>query len=54
MAVEASLTFNYGEFTIIKIRVENRLPDAEELHRVPVPEPVGDEEVAILSPQHVR
>ena len=45
--------FNYGEFAVIKIRVEHRLPDAEKFHGVPVAQPVGDEELAVLCSEHV-
>lgn len=34
--------------------VVHALPDAEELHRVAVAQPVGDEEVPVLGLQHVR
>ncbi len=53
VAVEACLAFNCGEFAIIKVGIEYRLPDAKELHRVPVAQPVGDEEVAVLGAKHV-
>ena len=46
-------TFNYGEFAIIKIWVEHGLPNTEELHGVPVAEPVGDKKLAVLGAKHV-
>jgi hypothetical protein len=53
VAVQADLTFNYGEFAIIKSRVEYGFPDTEEFDRVAVPQPVGDEKLSILRPQHI-
>lgn len=53
VAVQAGLTFNYGEFAGIKIGVVDGLPDAEELDGVPVPQPIGDEELSVLGPEHV-
>jgi len=32
--------FNYGEFAIIKIRIVDLLPNAKELDRVPIAQPV--------------
>ena len=54
VAIQSSLTFNYGEFAIIKIRIEDGLPDTEELHRVPIAEPISDEKVSVLGPKHIR
>ena len=54
VAVQPGLTFNYGEFAIIKTRVVNRLPNAEELHGIPVTQPVGNEKIAVLGLEHVR
>ena len=54
VAVQAGLTFNCGEFAIIKTGVEHRFPDAKELHRVTVSQPVRDKKLAILGLQHVR
>jgi len=45
-AVQPGLTFNYGEFAGIKLRVVDCLPDAEEFHSVAVAQPVGDEKFA--------
>jgi len=42
VAVETGLTPYYGEFAVIKIGVENGLPDAGKLHRVTVSEPIRD------------
>jgi len=53
VAIESGLAFNCGEFAIIKIRIEHRFPDAEELHGVPVAEPVRNEKLAVFRPQHV-
>ena len=53
VVVQTGLASNYGEFAIIKIGVENRLPNSKELHRVAVSKPVGDEEIAVLGLQHV-
>lgn len=53
VAVQSGLTFNDGEFAVIKIWVEHGLPDAKEFHGIPVAEPVGDKKLAILRPQHV-
>src|SRR3990167_2001797 len=36
VSIKTSLTSNYGKFAIIKIGIKNRLPNAEELHRVAV------------------
>jgi hypothetical protein len=54
VAVQSSLTFNYGEFALIKIRIEDGLPDAEEFHRVPIAEPISDEKVSVFGPKHIR
>ena len=53
VAVQAGLTFNCGEFAIIKTRVEHRLPDAKKLNGVAVAKPVGDEKLAVLGLEHV-
>ena len=53
VAVQSGLTFNYGEFAVIKIWVEHGFPDAKELHGVPVAEPVGDKKLPIFRSQHV-
>ena len=53
VAVQSGLASNYGEFAVIKIRVEDRFPDAEKFHRIPVAQPVGDEELAVLCSEHV-
>ena len=50
----ARLTFNYGEFAIIKTGVENGFPDAKELDRVAVSQPIRDKELAVLRLEHVR
>ncbi len=42
VAVEAGPTFNYGEFAIIKTGVENGFPDAEELDRIAVSQPIRE------------
>ena len=39
ITVQSSLTFNCGEFAIIKIWIEDGLPNAKELHCIPVSEP---------------
>ena len=39
----AGRTFNCGEFATIKLRIEDRLPDAAELNGVAVSQPIGDE-----------
>ena len=54
VTVQTCLIFNYGEFAIIKSGIENGLPNAEKLDGVAIAEPVGDEKLAILGPQHVR
>jgi hypothetical protein len=48
------LTSNYGEFAIIKIRIEDGLPDSKELHCITVTKPIGYEEVPVLGPEHIR
>ena len=53
VAVEPSLTSNYGEFAGIKLWVVDGFPDAKEFDGVPIPQPVGDEEVAVLGLEHV-
>ena len=53
VAVEPGLTFNYGEFAGIKLWVVDGFPDAEEFDGVPISQPVGDEEVAVLGLEHV-
>lgn len=45
VVVQASLTSYYGEFAIIKSGVENRLPDAKELDRVAISQPIRNEEL---------
>jgi hypothetical protein len=54
VAVQSSLTFNYGEFAIIKTRIEDGFPDAEELDSVAVAKPIGYEKVSVLGPKHIR
>lgn len=54
VAVQAGLTFNCGEFAIIKTGVVDAFPDAQELDRVPVAQPVRNEEIPVLGFQHVR
>ena len=40
IAVQTGLTSNYGEFAIIKIQIVDLLPNAKELDRVPIAQPV--------------
>ena len=54
VAVQARLASNCGIFTVVKIGVVDPLPDAKKLNGVPVPQPVGDEEIAIFRSQHIR
>jgi hypothetical protein len=54
VAVETRLTFNCGEFAIIKTGIENRLPDAQKLDRVAVSQPIRDKELAVLRLEHIR
>ena len=51
--VKSRLVSNYGEFAIIKIRVVDLLPNAKKFNGIPIPEPIRDEEVAILCFQHI-
>jgi hypothetical protein len=53
IAVQAGLISNCGEFAVIKSGVVNRLPNAQELDRVAVSEPISNKEVALLGFQHV-
>ena len=53
VTVQAHLTSNYGEFSIIKIRIVYLLPNTKELDRVPVAQPVRNEEIAVLHFQHI-
>lgn len=48
VALQASLTFNCGEFAIIKIQVVNLLPDAPEFDRIAIAQPIGNEAIPIL------
>ena len=54
VAIQSGLTSNYGEFAIIKIGIEDRLPNAKELHRVPITKPISDKKISVLGPQHIR
>ena len=53
VAVQAGLTFNYGEFARIKVGVMNGLPNAEEFDGIAVAQSVRNEKVPILGLQHV-
>jgi len=53
VTVQPGLTFNYGEFAIIKIRVVDGFPDPQKLDGVAVSQPVRDEKVTILGLEHV-
>lgn len=53
VAVEAGLAFNCGEFAIIKRGVVDRFPNSQKLDGISVPQPIGDEKVAVLRSQHV-
>lgn len=52
-AVQACLTFNHVEFGIILIGAIQLLPDAKELHRVSVSQPVGEEKLTVFGFLHV-
>ena len=52
--VESGLAFNPVEFDRIKIGIEDLFPSSQELHSVPVTEPIMEEEVPILGPHHIR
>ena len=53
VAVQARLTFNCGEFAIIKTGVVDGFPNAKKFDGVTVAQPVRDEEISILRFQHV-
>jgi hypothetical protein len=53
IAVQSGVAFNYGEFAIIKSGIVNLLPDAEELNRIAVSQPVGNEKIPILGFEHI-
>lgn len=53
VAIEARLTPNYGEFAVIRTRVVNRFPVAEEFDGISISKPVRAEEIPILSFEHV-
>jgi len=53
IAVQAGLTFNYGEFATIKVGIVNTLPYAEKLDGVAVPQPVRNKKIAIFRLEHI-
>ncbi len=53
VTVESCMASNCGEFAGIKIRIEHGLPNAEELDRVPVAEPIRDKKLSVLRFEHV-
>ncbi len=53
VAVQPGLTFNYGEFAGIKIRVVDGFPDTEKFDGIAVAQPVGDEELTVLGFEHI-
>lgn len=54
IAVQSSLTSNYGEFAIIKIWIVYPLLDSEKLHCIPISKPVGNEKISVFCVEHVR
>ena len=48
IVIQAGLTFNYGEFAIIKIRIINTFPDAQEFNGISVSKPIGNKKNALL------
>ncbi len=53
VTVESCLTSNCGEFAVIKIGVENGLPNAQKLDGIPIAEPVRNEKFSVLRLEHV-
>jgi hypothetical protein len=53
VTVESCLTSNCGEFAIIKIGVENGLPNTQELDGIPIAEPVRNKKFPVLCLKHV-
>ena len=54
ITIQTSLTFNYGEFAIIKIGVVDLFPDTKKFNCVSIPQPIRDKEVSIFCFQHIR
>ncbi len=50
---QSGLRFNYVEFGTIKIWVHQPLPYSKELNCIAIAQPVGEEELTILSFQHI-
>ena len=51
--IKACRVFNSLEFGTIKIRVHQLLPYSKELNGIAIAQPIGEEELTILSLQHV-
>ena len=52
-AIQTRLTFNYGEFAIIKIRVVYFLPNPDIFKRISIAKPISDKKIPIFSLQHI-
>jgi len=53
VTVEPCLTSNCGESAIIKIGVENGLPNTQELDGIPIAKPVRNEKFPVLRLENV-
>ncbi len=52
-SVQTCLTFNYGEFATIKIRIINLLPYSYKFKRVSIAKPVCHKEITIFCLYHI-
>ena len=51
--VQSGMTFNYGEFATIKIRIEYLFPDTKVFQCISVAKPICDKKITILGFQHI-